>query len=410
MDSITQIVLGAGVGELILGRKLGNRAMVWGGIAGTIPDLDVLSSPFMTAAESLHAHRGFSHSIFFVLLAPLVYSFVLTKLYKNDFYLSRPWKNLVLICGILGCVLVGLLPPVIAIFSTDSFWKWPISAMGLGLGIILLRRFWQHYYKDETPVSHVTFKQWYIFFFWTTITHPILDCFTVYGTQLFAPISDVRISWDNISVADPLYTLLFGIPLIVAAFYKRIEKKRLVITLLGIAMSSMYMNASFFNKNHVNKVMTSSLSKKGIGYSRFMNNPSILNNILWSGTVETQDHFLLGQYSLFDKEAKMLFQEIPKNHHLLAAAKEDDFDMNTIKWFSKGYYAAMLRKDGRLQVNDMRYGTFGGDGNGEDDYIFKFVLEKDSSGYYHIDPASQRPTNNNMQSAFKAMFIRMRGN
>lgn len=410
MDSITQIVLGAGVGELILGRKLGNRAMVWGGIAGTIPDLDVLSSPFMTAAESLHAHRGFSHSIFYALLAPLVYSFVLTKLYKNDFYLRRSWKNLVLICGILGCVLVGLLPSVIAIFSTDSFWKWPISVMGLGLGIVLLRRFWQHYYKDETPVSLVTFKQWYIFFFWTTITHPILDCFTVYGTQLFAPISDVRISWDNISVADPLYTLLFGIPLILAAFYKRIEKKRLVITVIGIVLSTMYMNASFFNKNRVNNVMTSSLKAQQTTYTRFMNNPSILNNILWSGTVETQDHFLLGQYSLFDKEAKMLFQEIPKNHHLLSEVKADDFDVYTIKWFSKGYYAAMYRKDGRLQVNDMRYGTFGGDGMGEDDYIFKFVLEKDSSGYYHIDPSSQRPANNNMQNAFKAMFIRMRGN
>nr|HPN70925.1 metal-dependent hydrolase [Saprospiraceae bacterium] len=241
MDSITQIVLAAGVGELILGRKLGNRAMVWGGIAGTIPDLDVLSSPFMTAAESLHAHRGFSHSIFFAMLAPLAYSYVLTKLYKNDFYLSRSWKNLVLICGILGCVLVGFLPTMIAVFSMDSFWKWPISLLGLGLGFVLFKRFWQHYYKDETPISHVTFKQWYIFFFWTTITHPILDCFTVYGTQLFAPISDIRISWDNISVADPLYTLLFGIPLVVGAFYKRSDKKRMVFTMLGIALSTMYM-------------------------------------------------------------------------------------------------------------------------------------------------------------------------
>ncbi|HOY12456.1 MAG TPA: metal-dependent hydrolase [Saprospiraceae bacterium] len=409
MDSITQIVLAAGVGELILGRKLGNRAMVWGGIAGTIPDLDVLSSPFMTAAESLHAHRGFSHSIFFAMLAPLAYSYVLTKLYKNDFYLSRSWKNLVLICGILGCVLVGFLPTMIAVFSMDSFWKWPISLLGLGLGFVLFKRFWQHYYKDETPISHVTFKQWYIFFFWTTITHPILDCFTVYGTQLFAPISDIRISWDNISVADPLYTLLFGIPLVVGAFYKRSDKKRMVFTMLGIALSTMYMNATFFNKNHVKKVMTSSLKAQQTTYTRVMNNPSILNNILWSGTVETQDHFLLGQYSLFDKEAKMLFQEIPKNHHLLSEVKADDFDVNTIKWFSKGYYAAMYRKDGRLQVNDMRYGTFGGDGMGEDDYIFKFVLEKDSSGYYHIDPASQRPAGNNMQSAFKALFERLKG-
>jgi len=42
MDSITQIVLGAAVGDAVLGKKIGNRAMVWGAIAGTIPDLDVL--------------------------------------------------------------------------------------------------------------------------------------------------------------------------------------------------------------------------------------------------------------------------------------------------------------------------------------------------------------------------------
>ena len=41
MDSVTQIALGAAVGEAVLGRKIGNRAMLWGAIAGTLPDLDV---------------------------------------------------------------------------------------------------------------------------------------------------------------------------------------------------------------------------------------------------------------------------------------------------------------------------------------------------------------------------------
>ena len=47
MDSLTQIVLGAAVGEIALGRKIGNRALIWGAIGGTIPDLDVLANPFM---------------------------------------------------------------------------------------------------------------------------------------------------------------------------------------------------------------------------------------------------------------------------------------------------------------------------------------------------------------------------
>ena len=40
MDSLSQIVLGAAVGEVVLGKRLGNRAMVWGAVAGTLPDMD----------------------------------------------------------------------------------------------------------------------------------------------------------------------------------------------------------------------------------------------------------------------------------------------------------------------------------------------------------------------------------
>ena len=41
MDSITQIVLGAACGEAVLGKKIGNKALLFGAIGGTIPDLDV---------------------------------------------------------------------------------------------------------------------------------------------------------------------------------------------------------------------------------------------------------------------------------------------------------------------------------------------------------------------------------
>lgn len=73
MDSLTQIVLGAAVGEKILGRKIGNRAMLYGAIAGTIPDLDVLVGKFLDPLTAVEIHRGFSHSIvFFVVLSPLL--------------------------------------------------------------------------------------------------------------------------------------------------------------------------------------------------------------------------------------------------------------------------------------------------------------------------------------------------
>ena len=85
MDSLTQIILGAAVGEAVLGRKIGNKAMLYGAIAGTIPDLDVLASFFTDTVSALEIHRGFTHSIFFsVLFAPIL-AFIVTKYetYKN---------------------------------------------------------------------------------------------------------------------------------------------------------------------------------------------------------------------------------------------------------------------------------------------------------------------------------------
>ena len=45
MDSLTQIVLGAACGEAVLGKKIGNKALLFGAIGGTIPDLDVFVGP-----------------------------------------------------------------------------------------------------------------------------------------------------------------------------------------------------------------------------------------------------------------------------------------------------------------------------------------------------------------------------
>ena len=47
MDSLTQIVLGAACGEIVLGKKIGNKALLFGAIGGTIPDLDVFIGGFL---------------------------------------------------------------------------------------------------------------------------------------------------------------------------------------------------------------------------------------------------------------------------------------------------------------------------------------------------------------------------
>ncbi len=67
MDSLTHIVTGAAIGELMLGKRAGNRAMLWGAIAGSFPDIDAAFAPFYSSVvDELVYHRGFTHSILFL--------------------------------------------------------------------------------------------------------------------------------------------------------------------------------------------------------------------------------------------------------------------------------------------------------------------------------------------------------
>lgn len=99
MDSVTQVALGAAVGELVLGKKVANKAPLWGAIAGTIPDLDVVFNPFLDSIQKLTFHRGFSHSFLFaVLLAPIL-GFLISRIYRKNPEASwRDWTLLIFWC------------------------------------------------------------------------------------------------------------------------------------------------------------------------------------------------------------------------------------------------------------------------------------------------------------------------
>lgn len=92
MDSVTQIVLGAAVGEAVLGKKVGGRAMLWGGIAGTIPDLDVFIKFFTDHVTAAELHRGFSHSLVFCILLAPVLGFLVHKIHQKRSATRSGWS------------------------------------------------------------------------------------------------------------------------------------------------------------------------------------------------------------------------------------------------------------------------------------------------------------------------------
>lgn len=82
MDSITHIALGACVGEAFFGRGFGKKAMLWGALAQSAPDIDFLSALWMSPDEYLLAHRGFTHSILFALIVSPVFALTAEKIHR----------------------------------------------------------------------------------------------------------------------------------------------------------------------------------------------------------------------------------------------------------------------------------------------------------------------------------------
>ncbi|MDE3253295.1 MAG: metal-dependent hydrolase, partial [Bacteroidota bacterium] len=91
MDSLTHIVLGACIGEAFFEKGFGKKAMLWGALAQSIPDIDFIGSFWMSTPESLLAHRGFTHSLLFALLMIPLFSLTAARVHRTQSIAFRTW-------------------------------------------------------------------------------------------------------------------------------------------------------------------------------------------------------------------------------------------------------------------------------------------------------------------------------
>lgn len=339
MDSLTQIVLGAACGEAVLGKKIGNKALLFGAIGGTIPDLDVLVGGWLYGNEidAMLFHRGFMHSILFSVLAAFLLGWLVHELY--DFGKRR---------------------------------------------------------------NTTTQKDWISLFFWALFTHPILDAFTPYGTQLFAPFSNYRVALNNIAVADPAYTLPFLICMIVLMFFRRTSHKRRLWLKLGIGISSVYLLFTLGNKLYIDAVFRKSLKDAEISAVRFSTQPAIFNNILWYAIAETETAYYVSDYSLFDAKNRFLnFREVPKQRDL---SSSDFEDIKGLAWFSNHYYSIYKLNETEYQYNDLRYPLL--DLDNPNTSVFSLLLYKDSN---RLNMKPFEPKFDSLGDVFKSLWKRIKG-
>ena len=83
MDSITHIVLGATIGDIMAGRRLGKKAMLLGAVAQSLPDIDFVASSWLDTSHDVAAHRGITHSFLFVVVMAGLLAWVAERRYRR---------------------------------------------------------------------------------------------------------------------------------------------------------------------------------------------------------------------------------------------------------------------------------------------------------------------------------------
>jgi len=307
----------------------------------------------------------------------------------------------------LAAVIVGFVVNFLAQIFAPGSW-WPVAVY------IPLVAYWlwghgqRRYFSGTWEAPEADLKGWVLLFFWGFLTHVLLDCFTTYGTQVFAPFSNLRVAWGTVSVVDPLYTLPFLVCLLVAARFARNDSRRRLMNLLGLSWSVLYLAMTVVNYNQVQRTVAEALQDQGHSHQRFLITPTIFNNVLWNVVVDTGDSFLLAQHSIFD-EIPLHFQPVSKGYELLHNLESDE-TIGVLQWFSAGYLNAVRRSDGALQMNDLRFGTFSGRAENADDYIFRFdLLEHGPTEPYGFKRAEGGPPDKKAEEMMLELFDRASG-
>ncbi|UAW97602.1 metal-dependent hydrolase [Halopseudomonas nanhaiensis] len=130
MDSLTQAVLGASVQGAVLGRFQGRRALVYGALLGTLPDMDVLVD-FGDAVADMTYHRGFSHSVFVLGTLAVLLTWVTRRLFPDARYSAG---------RLFTCIALVLLTHVsldaFTTYGTQLFW--PLTTPPVAISSIFI--------------------------------------------------------------------------------------------------------------------------------------------------------------------------------------------------------------------------------------------------------------------------------
>ncbi|GIZ11423.1 metal-dependent hydrolase [Pseudomonas sp. NCCP-436] len=310
MDSITQAVLGASIQGALLGRWQGRKALLYGALLATVPDLDVVIE-YGDAVANMTYHRGFSHSLF-----------VLSGLALLLTWMARRWR----------------------------------PHPGYSSGRLLL-------------------TLWLVL-----ITHPLLDAFTSYGTQLFWPLPPTPTAWSSLFIIDPLYTLPLLLAVVIGLARGLRGEQAWRVPAAALALSTLYICFSLAGKFMAEQRVERELARLGIQAEQLFVTPTPFNTLLWRVIVLDGEYYHETLVGWFDRQPPQLLR-LPRGLHLREALADSPMHAR-LDWFSGG----VLRYDrvgDKLIATDLRLGMTGF-------HPFRFVFARFHDGRWQNAAAVER--------------------
>nr|WP_086941014.1 metal-dependent hydrolase [Thaumasiovibrio occultus] len=267
-------------------------------------------------------------------------------------------------------------------FSHSLFVLLPFSALLAGV--------WQQLFARDWP-----YRTLFQVIALALVTHPLLDWFTSYGTQLLWPIPGAY-SLSSIFIIDPLFTLPLLIA--VAAAVRSSERKALYCT-LGVAVSALYLTWTLVAQYQIRAQVEDELAQRNMAAEQIYVTPTPFNSVLWRVVVLQEETYAEGLVSFFDDSTEIAFIERPLGAWPFAHKPPLLQDLIT---FSDGYIS-YTEKDDQLVVADLRMGM-------ADFLAFQFVFAKRNEfDHWRLSPIEQLPMQVGALQRVHALFARLAG-
>lgn len=142
----------------------------------------------------------------------------------------------------------------------------------------------------------LTFAVIYLFSFAGYATHGLLDACTSYGTQIFWPFSSQRVSWDIVSIIDPLFTIpVFA--LIIVGIYRSNK----VFSRLAFIYAVVFLSAGFIQKQRAENALYALAAERGHQVERTLVKPGFGNRLIWKMIYESGGRYYVDAVKLLGK-------------------------------------------------------------------------------------------------------------